>query len=418
MIRYFIFHAFLLVSCLFAVESGGFIENIIDGSLKSNPNILSKESALSAATSSESGAMWQYFPTPSMSAEQGKGGVATKSFKVQQPLWAGGRLDAEYNKAKSGTKTAQVSVEEAKQNVAVSIAQAVYNVLSAYGHVLVNKDAVERLENHKKMISRRVGTGVSPEADLLLVEARLVQAKTDYSMAQATQEKTLATLEQWAARRIDIKDLSPILPTAACKIALPAPYQNDKFIETVMSKHPSLLRFNEQIEAARYEVSVKKAALWPSVYASAERQLNSSNNPTNITANQTNFNVGLQYTPGAGLSASSAIESAQANLLGLESDKESTKLELKQKMIGEMSDYTFTRDRYDNYVVAVDATQRTTESYIRLFVAGKKSWLDVLNSEREWSTAQISLSDVQTYLATMPVRLRAYACELAWQKDK
>ena len=45
-------------------------------------------------------------------------------------------------------------------------------------------------------------------------------------------------------------------------------------------------------------------------------------------------------------------------------------------------DYEFTYNRYNNYILSVDSNQQTCESYKRLFVAGKRSWLDVLNAER------------------------------------
>ena len=110
------------------------------------------------------------------------------------------------------------------------------------------------------------------------------------------------------------------------------------------------------------------------------------------------------------------VETARANFLSMQQEKENFQLELKQKVMAEWSDYSFTTKRYENYVMAVDTTQQTAESYNRLFISGKRSWLDMLNAEKEWSSAQISLSDVQAYLITTPMRLKIYASELDWQK--
>lgn len=396
-------------------QEDGFIEKIVLSAIKENPSIVSKVNTYNAAKSTEKGAFWQYFPTPSASIENGRGGASSKVMKLQQPLWAGGRIDAGYNKAKTDTKSAEISVDEAKQSVAVATIQALNSIITSEGHILVKKEAVARLEEHKKMIERRVSSGVSPQADLLLVNSRLVQAKNDYSIALATRDKDLAVLEQWMAKKVTLEDLEPILPKKACGMDQLNEYRNDRFVESILESSPTLKRLLKQIESANYEIDIKKASLWPSVVANAEHQWNSGSS-TALNASQTNYTIGLQYTPGAGLSSYTAIQASEASLLALKNDFEASKLELKQKMMSELTDYEFTRDRYSNYLNGAETTRKTAESYLRQFVAGKKSWLDVLNSEKELSDTQISLSDVQAYLITTPIKLKAYASELDWQK--
>jgi adhesin transport system outer membrane protein len=49
-----------------------------------------------------------------------------------------------------------------------------------------------------------------------------------------------------------------------------------------------------------------------------------------------------------------------------------------------------------------------------LFVAGKKSWLDVMNSARELTQAEIGLSDVNALIASSQSRLRVYLADFDW----
>lgn len=388
------------------------IQNLINEAIQKSPAVLSKDSAFQAALSAEDGAKWQYFPTPTLSTEQGEAGKNVTIAKIQQPLWAGGRIDAEYDKAKKLSEVAKMSFEEMRQNLALYTCEALYSVISAYGHVLVYKDAVARLEKHKEMMVRRVNQGISPESELLLLNTRLVQGKTDLSMALSSQEKALALLSQRLARAVTLDELKPILPTSTCNIDLPNEYENPSFIPSVLASHPGIVRYRKQVESAEHEVEIKKAALMPTVYAKVEKQWDSSKDDDT----KTSFALGVQYTPGAGFSMLSAIEAARANMLATQQEKENFQLELKQKVTSELSDYVFTAKRYQNYLMASDTTQKTAASYDRLFIAGKRSWLDVMNAEREWSSAQISLSDVQAYLITMPMKLKIYASELEWQK--
>lgn len=389
-----------------------FIQNLINEAIQKSPAVLSKDSAFQAALSTEDGAKWQYFPTPTISTEQGESGQNVTIAKIQQPLWAGGRIDAEYDKAKKLADVAKMSLEEMRQSLALFTCEALYGVISSYGHVLVYQDAVSRLEKHKEMIVRRVNQGISPDSELLLLNTRLVQAKTDLSMAHASQEKALALLSQRLTRSISIDELKPILPRATGSVDLPSEYENSQFIEAVLASHPGIERYKKQVESAGHEVEIKKASLMPTVYAKVEKQWDS----TKDEDTKTSFVLGVQYTPGAGFSMLSAVETARANLLATQQEKDNFQLELKQKVSSELSDYSFTVKRYQNYLMAADTTQKTAASYDRLFIAGKRSWLDVLNAEREWSSAQISLSDVQAYLITMPMKLKIYASELEWQK--
>ena len=48
-------------------------------------------------------------------------------------------------------------------------------------------------------------------------------------------------------------------------------------------------------------------------------------------------------------------------------------------------------------------------SYERLFIAGKRGWLDVLNAARELTQAQTALADLQAQSQASSTRLRIYS---------
>ena len=58
------------------------------------------------------------------------------------------------------------------------------------------------------------------------------------------------------------------------------------------------------------------------------------------------------------------------------------------------------------------ANAEVLASYERLFIAGKRGWLEVINAARELTQAQTALADVQALHLASATRLRLHAGEL------
>ena len=408
--KMYIWSFFIFAMALQASNYEDFIQKLILESYEKNPSILSKKNAIISANYSVDSAMWQYFPTPSLKTENDNKGDRITTFTLQQPLWAGGKIDASYDKAQAQTQIAKMNLDETKESLSLLINQNVYNLMSNYGKVLVQAEAIKRLEKHKEMITRRVRDGASPDSELLLINARLSQTQTDFSMAQSLTQKALITLEQLLARKLELKDFDEILLKDSTSFVLIPKYKDENLFTKVFDTNATLEKYTHQIRAQSYEVDIKKAVLYPNIYTKYEKNWDDTTN--NSTRNSSLIKIGMEYVPGAGLSSLSAIDTAKADLLTLSRDKENFQLELKQKIDSELSDYEFTYNRYNNYILSVESNKQTCESCKGLFIAGKRSWLDVLNAERELISAQTALCDVQAYLVTTPIRFKIFSNEL------
>ena len=389
-----------------------FLDTLIADAIKNNPNILSKQSIIKSAQHKEDGSYWQYFPTPIVTAETKKGGERSSIVGLKQPLFAGGRIDAEYEKSKFQVNIATMSNEEMKESIAFSIIQSYYIFLNAYARELIYIDSIARLEKHKEMIKRKIEQDVSPRSDLLLVDSRIAQMQTELSYSIVTKEKGLFQLSRLLAKQITIDDFKEVLPKKSCDIVLEKIYENNDFVEQSLKSSPTIARLEEEIKVAKSEIKIKESSFYPNIFAKVERSF------VRNQEDETNGGFVLELNSGAGLSSISNHQSAKVNLLTAKHDMESSILDLKEKFQTEMSEYQITTKRYQNYLFAVELAEKTLESFERLFVAGKKTWLEVLNSEKDWTNAQLSLSETQAYLSVAPLKLKIYANELSWQKGK
>jgi outer membrane protein, adhesin transport system len=299
-----------------------------------------------------------------------------------------------------------MSAKEVEQTLALSIAQSLYLTINAHGKILVYQDFLSVMWQSKEMMLRRIEQGVSPESDLMLVESRLATLKTDLNLATVAQRKALATLAQYMARDVKLDEFMGILPQKKCSIQFDKYQELGNFIDESLKVSPSAEKYDYQIATQKKEIDLKEASLYPSIYAQVTREKQTG------YQNETVGKVVVEMNFGAGLSTFSNLEATKVNVRGLEDDKNNYLLELTQKLESEKIEYEQALQRYENYVVSVDNAKETTESYERLFKVGKKSWIDVLNSQREWMNTEIALTDAQSYLLIAPFKFKIYANQL------
>ncbi len=387
-------------------ETGKFIETFVQEAIKNNPSILSKRNAIKYAKFLEESASWEYFPTPVANSEFSDDGDKSYTVGLKQPLFSGGKIDASYEIAKLNVKINSMTAKEVEQTLALSVAQSIYMIINAHGKILVYEDFLSLMEQSKQMMERRIKEGVSPESDLMLVESRLASMKTDLNLAVAAQKKALATLAQFMARDVKLDEFTTILPQTKSSIAFERYQELESFIDESLKVSPSAEKYDYQIATQKKEIDLKEASFYPLIYAQMTR-----NKQTGYEYD-TVGKVVLEMNFGAGLSSFSNLEAAKVNVKGLEDDKNNYLLELTQKLESEKIEYELALLRYENYIVSVRSAKETMESYERLFKVGKKSWLDVLNSQREWMGAEIALTDAQSYLLIAPFRFKIYANQL------
>jgi len=403
-----LFISIVLLFCIHlqADATGEFIENFVKEAIKNNPSILSKHNAIKYAKFLEESASWEYFPTPVANSEFQDGGDKSYMIGLKQPLFSGGKIDASYEIAKLNVKINAMSAKEVEQTLALSVAQSIYLVINAHGKILVYKDFLSLMESSKEMMQRRIEQGISPESEMMLVQSRLATLKTDLNLAIVSQKKALATLSQFLARDVKLEEFGAILPQTKCAIRFDKFDELENSIDETLKTSPSLEKYDYQIAAQKKEIDLKEAAFYPLVYAQVTR-----NKQTGYEGD-TVGKVVLEMNFGAGLSSFSNLDAAKVNIKGLEADKNNYILELTQKLESEKIDYELALQRYENYLLSVESAKETMDSYERLFKVGKKSWLDVLNAQREWVNGEIALTDAQSYLLIAPFRFKIYANQL------
>lgn len=400
--KYIIIFVFSL-SLLGGESSHTSMEGLIAQVLERHPKLKSSKMQISASKSGVDAAKWNYFPTPSIDFGAGKN--KSTLARLEQPLWSGGRIDATYDISVSRQRESEIVLGENAYSLVETLLKTTYILTQARGRIGALKDGEAQLEVLKSQLDRRIEAGVSSLADRELIRSRLAQIMTDLSVAQTAELSACAQLRLLTSDA----DLS-------CAIDAPEVIEKESTlsVESMIAKtlktHPTILKSDVQIQTAIHEKEKENSALWPTLSARAEYQKGSVYNDN--SNHESLVYLSLQMNPGAGLSSLSAIEASEAKIQQLRFDKLTLEQELSDSVLRDYEEYLSAISRMEGTLLAIDSSQKVLESYSRLFLAGKRQWLDLVNSSREVTQNKMNLADLLSSAYVSRYRLKLKTGEL------
>ena len=175
-----------------------------------------------------------------------------------------------------------------------------------------------------------------------------------------------------------------------------------------MARDPQLARFAAEEQAAEADIRVKRGQLLPTVSLVVDR------NFSGALQNQGQRTwVQLSMQPGAGLSSLAAASAAAARKEAAAESRRNAELELQQVMEADLANHSAAQEQMGVSSLLRQSTQDVADSYARQFVAGRKSWLEVLNAVREAMQARLSVIDANALLgqAAWRLHLRAFGLQ-------
>jgi len=361
------------------------ISDVIQMALKTHPSISASREILKSAEAQVEGAKWNYFPTPSIELSQTSSQSAT-IYRIEQPLWTGGKLDAAKDFALSKKGESEATLEESAYSLASTVIYTLHTLIQSEKNLQAIIEGKRQLQALQRMLSRRIDAGVSSRADGELLKSRLLQVNTDLKVALSKRNIAIAQIELLINQPL------------RCDIEFSDSYRSsdlslESAIEEMMRTHPALKKLSTQVALSEAEKKKAQSIFWPNVSLRAEHQSGSLYNNTHSSENL--FYVSVSLSPGAGLSALSNVESAKSKVLQTRYEVLSKKLELSNEMMQDYDDYHSALERIEGMKESIEASQNVLESYTRLFLAGKRQWLDLLNSSRELTRNQMSLADLE-----------------------
>ena len=383
---------------------------LISAVLLSHPSQKSQFLLLQSAQAGVDSARWQFYPTPSVTVEQAsasatdlsyQGDSAVKKLSLQQPLWTGGRLTAGLQKAQANVTVSQASMEEVRQQLALRVVQSYGDWMGAYLKILANEKSMVTHARLLALVKRRIEEGVAPNSDLTLAVARLESLASDTSVVRAQHDIAMARLGQLLGH--------PVAP-ATLSSALAAPHLLGSglpnLLDQALAVYPGLLKAQSLAKVQESVVAERRADLSPEVYVRAEQQY--GNFSYRNAPSESRLFIGLSSHFGAGLSNLSSIESAKSQYLAALEEVDVQGRIISEQVLADYALAAASQSRLDALQASLQAAEEVSHSYDRQFLAGRKTWLDVMNAARELAQTEVQLADIESTQVMVTWRLAIY----------
>jgi outer membrane protein, adhesin transport system len=417
--KHLLFHSFLLVS-LGATASAawgqkapaaGVLPGLMAEALARHPQVRMQQALASAAGVDVDSARWQYFPTPSLSVERANAtndpalvnrDDPVSTLRISQPIWTAGKLGANVTRANELKQGKEASVQEARQQLALRVLQAYCDWQLAH---LKGKAFEESLQGQSKLleqVQRRLDAGAATEADVLLSKNRIESTQADLFGIESQKASALARLSELLARPIAAAELS-----AATTQALPVVGDDAWWLGQVQSNSPVVQRLQAQALATEAEVSAARADMFPQLSLRFERQHGSFTYLNYGTVDRVYLSVSSQV--GAGLSSLTQQQSAQMRLTAAQTEVENERQNINEQVRNDLTLYRNSSARIVSLGNALQSARLIQEAWERQFLAGRKTWLEVMNAVREIQQAESQLIDAQTNQMQLSWRLNILA---------
>jgi adhesin transport system outer membrane protein len=386
------------------------LEYLIQAALATHPSTQSQLALVASAVAGLDSARWQFFPTPSVSLESAsasatdplyQGDKQVAILRLQQPLYTGGRLSAGAEKAQASLNQSKATQDDTRQQLALRVVQAYGDWLGAHLKTQANEKSEQTHNRLRDQVRRRIDEGVSADSDLVLALGRLDAIRADVTAARTQRDMALARLGQLVGHPVAHNALAPAV--AAPRAVAP---DVQALLVQAQDISPSVRRAHAQAQVQAAIMAERRADLSPDVYLRLERQ-HGNFSSSNGTPESRLF-LGMSTRLGAGLSTLS-------NVAGANSQWEAALAEVQVQLraVGEqvLADHALAQSA-DARLAAVQASlssaQEVADSYDRQFLAGRKSWLDVMNAARELAQTETLIADLLSTQVVVSWRLHFY----------
>ncbi len=389
------------------------LDEAIAAALATAPAALQAEAGLEAADARLRQARGAALPSASVSGSIGTGRLDPKGYfgltaqdvtpraamaAIEQPLFAGGRINAGREAAVAGRAGAQATLALTRATLAAEVANAYAAILTANREVELRRAQLAQMAEIERQAGLRYKAGEAPSTDLSQARARL--AETEAGLAAATGERAGAIARFQALTGLDADALQPLPPPPA------QPPTRDTAISSALSANPALAMASRSVDAAAAQAKAARADWLPSVGAFAEASMVRDQFFPDYVADQAVVGVRARWTLFDG-GRQGRIAEADANRRAAQAAQDGARRTLQAETIAAYEGMTAARLMVDASVrreAAAAEALRATRLEVKV---GMKPQLALLDAEREAIDAAVAAARAQGALVAAGWRLKA-----------
>ena len=373
-----------------------------------HPQLQAKRQDVRAAELGTTIAERQHWPTPSLSAGTGPrftgtpntGDTKAVTASLSVPIYTGGLLTAEQHMAALRWQAAELDWGQSVFDLSSQLVDTYRQWWQAQARVTMVQRSMVRLQDLRVMMGRRAEAGVSSDSEVSLTDAHIARFKDELAQYERLRDVAQSDLNLLVGR--------PLVLRAETLAQLPPwPYTDAMSLALRISEmHPALRYAEVQHAIALKDIDRTKASAWPSVTLRADRQWGAY---YGTVGPGDRISINSTVSMGAGLSNLQQQEQAVARADSAQRQIAVTRQRLDSVAMRLWNDHEQALVQLRNTQALVTQYDDITDSNLRLFASGRRSWLDLLNLLREQHQLRIQLADAQSGVLGARLRMAVLA---------
>lgn len=307
------------------------------------------------------------------------------SISARQLIFDGFATRSEVRRQRARTDSASHELSTVKENIALRTSE-VYLSLLTQSDLL--KLAEASLQEHKSIYDQmtlRNQSGVGSRADLDQIAARLALAESNVVVAQANLMDAMTNYYRVTGETAEVENLT--MPSNSIDL----PPSLEDAVEIALEVHPTLQTAHSDVKATVAQREAANAPFWPDVRLEADASFNEDvggvvgDDERQVVALRMRYNL---YRGGA----DKARKKQTSYLLEEAKDvRNNTSREVVEGLRLSWTAFESVSAQLQYLQTHVDSAQATKEAYINQFNIGRRTLLDLLNTENEVVDAKRNL---------------------------
>lgn len=362
------------------------LQTVVRTALQNHPSILGARARQEGAEFSLEAARSGRLPSLAVGLGQASDRTRANSIAVTQPLWTGGRITGEIAGSEFRVSASEAGLREAELQFAEQVVQLGLELERYRTLVAISNENVLAHERLTATTERRANAGAGTESDLVLAGSRTEQARALLAQWQSAERRTAARLGVVTGEAAPAR-LAVGLPTPPSDVGVPA------VVAEAQQFSPTIARLRAEASAAGSDVQVAESRQWPQLGIKAESL--DYTYPNALVQRDTRVMLTLEYQSGAGLGARDRTRAAGSQQRAAELVIDRAKREVAERVSADALEASGLAPRVSALERAVKANEDLVASFLRQFTAGKRSWLDVLNAQNEFTSSSQALEETR-----------------------
>jgi len=344
------------------------LEELIGKALNNNTNVKSQSTSTEAFLQDIEAERKGWYPALNVQSSLDSSSTGGSEISIDQPLWSPS-IQAAISLSEAELSEQMAKEDEVKFALVQDIVDVYFEVLKLQERHQIALDSESWHSTFLAQINRLKKAEISVRSDVLLVDSRYRQAQREAILARQELRSKLAELERLVNLKVPAVSAGFTCTNVSTSLGV--------FEGVAIANNPGVKRAGATVFKLREFAEQERSNLYPRLSVGV-RTRDDGDGFRDATA----F-LSFSYSTGSGLASLDKAEAANVRLSAAEFELDSERSAIKLKVAQLMDSYLSYGSQMDTLVGLKKAAEDYVQSTKSQFDVGKRSWMDLLNSNRE-----------------------------------